>query len=92
MAIGELKLQGPGLLRDGTAVSDLVDVDRRRVSARVFVDPEIHQLELRKVFGRTWCFVGHTSEIPSEHDFVLRRLAGDPVIVSQADDGDVHVS
>ena len=45
-------------------------LDEGLVPARIFNDPEIHQLELERVFSRAWCFIGHESEIPSPGDYV----------------------
>lgn len=79
------------LLSDGTVVHDLVHLDRRTVSARVLTDPEIYELELKKVFTRTWIFVAHESEIPNPGDFVNRYIGADPVIVARDAEGQIHV-
>jgi phenylpropionate dioxygenase-like ring-hydroxylating dioxygenase large terminal subunit len=82
---------GP-VLSDGTPLSDLVNLRTREVSMRVLADPEIHKLELQKLFARTWLLLGHETEIPNNGDFMLRWMAQDQVIVSRAADGKVHVS
>jgi phenylpropionate dioxygenase-like ring-hydroxylating dioxygenase large terminal subunit len=79
---------------DGLAPLDLHDAvraDEGLVSARVFWDPEIYQLELERVFGRTWLYVAHESEIRRPGDFVTRAMGGDPVIVIRGADGRVRV-
>ncbi|MDX2937787.1 aromatic ring-hydroxylating oxygenase subunit alpha [Streptomyces ipomoeae] len=82
---------GP-ILADGTTVGELVDIDRREVSARVIHDRELYELELRNIFAKAWIAVGHESEIPRPGDYVTRYVGEDNVIVSRADDGSVHVS
>ena len=73
------------------APADLVRVDDGLISARVFADPDVYQLELERVFGRTWLFVAHESEIPRRGDFVTRVMGEDPVIVVRGADGEVRV-
>jgi nitrite reductase/ring-hydroxylating ferredoxin subunit len=79
------------LLADGTAVDDLVDRERCEVSMRVLADPEIHHLELQRIFARSWIPVAHASEIPNAGDFVLRHVGEDAVIVTRDRDGHVNV-
>lgn len=79
------------VLRDGTTLSDLIDVENREVSTRVLSDPEIYELELARIFGRTWTVVAHESEIPQKGDFVSRHIGEDPVIVSRDQKGEIRV-
>lgn len=78
-------------LSDGTALDDLVRVEQRQVATRVQSDPEIFELELERIFDKTWVFVAHVSEIPNTGDFVTRYLGRDPVIVTRSDNGEVNV-
>lgn len=82
---------GGATLADGTRVASLIDVERREISMRLFSDPEVYRAEQRWLFGRCWNVVGHESEIPDAGDYVVRRIAGDSVIVSRDRDGEVHV-
>ncbi|MFJ9590896.1 aromatic ring-hydroxylating oxygenase subunit alpha [Streptomyces acidicola] len=78
-------------LRDGTPLSALFDADERTVSLRLLNDRDVHQLELDRVFARTWLFIGHESEIPEPGDFVARHMGEDPVILTRGQDGTPHV-
>ena len=64
------------VLSDGTPVSDLIYPDTREVQMRVLSDREIYQLEMEKVFGKTWLMLGHESGIPNPGDFMVRDRSG----------------
>lgn len=78
-------------------VQELLDGGKQRLSengllpAFVFNDPEIHRLELERVFARTWNFIGHESEIPSPGDYVLRYIGRDAFIFVRDEDGEVRL-
>lgn len=72
-------------------LSELVRTDDGLVSARIFADPDVYQLEVERLFPRCWLFVAHESEIPHPGDFVTRSMGSDPVIVSRDANGQVHV-
>ena len=78
-------------LTDGTRIEDLIDIEKREVSARVLSDPEIYQLELERIFGKAWLLLGHDTEIPKAGDYVVRDMGEDQVIVSRDRAGQVHV-
>ena len=66
-------------------------VTERRVHRSVYTDEAIFALEMEKVFGATWTYVAHESEIAGADDFVQRHLGRRPVIVTRDGDGEVHV-
>jgi len=61
-----------------------------RVNRRAFTDPEVLELEKRKVFDRCWIYAGFESEISKPGDFVSRRIAGRPVILVRGEDAKVR--
>lgn len=73
---------------DGEA---LVAPDQTEVSRRIFVDPQIHEQELERIFARSWLFVAHASEIPAPGDYVTRMSGIDPVIVARTEDDQIRV-
>ncbi|MFA9431920.1 aromatic ring-hydroxylating dioxygenase subunit alpha [Egicoccus sp. AB-alg2] len=64
---------------------------RFRVDSRIQRDDNIFRLELARIFGRTWQFVAHESEVAVPGDYRTTVLAGQPVIVSRGEDGRIHV-
>ncbi len=79
------------VLSDGTKVIDLVLPATREVQMRALSDPEVYELEMQKIFGKTWLFLGHESEIPNSGDFVVRDMGSDSVILSRDKTGTVNV-
>lgn len=79
-------------LADGTKVTDLVNVATREVQMRALSDPELYELEMERIFGKTWVLLGHDSEIPNSGDFMVRDLGSDSVLVTRDKAGEVHVS
>jgi phenylpropionate dioxygenase-like ring-hydroxylating dioxygenase large terminal subunit len=62
-----------------------------RVHRSLYTDPEIFALEMERIFGRTWIYVGHESQIPNPGDFVTTRIGLKPMVLSRHSDGTVHV-
>jgi phenylpropionate dioxygenase-like ring-hydroxylating dioxygenase large terminal subunit len=69
-------------------LDELVHPDR--VHASLYTDRDVFAREMEQVFGGTWTYLAHESEIPGPHDFVRRRLGLRPVIVTRDGDGQVH--
>jgi len=82
----------PLKLSDGTRLSDLINLETREVKMRTLSDPELYELEMRRIFARTWILLGHESEIPNKGDFVTRDMGSDSVLVARDRDNEIHVS
>jgi phenylpropionate dioxygenase-like ring-hydroxylating dioxygenase large terminal subunit len=66
-------------------------IEPGRVSKRVYTDPEIFELEMARIFGRAWLFVGHESQVPNPGDYITTELGKQPVIMIRHHDISVRV-
>lgn len=62
-----------------------------QVHGSLYTDRQIFGEELRRIWYRTWVFVGHESEVPHTNDYVRKRLGLQDVIMTRAADGEVHL-
>jgi phenylpropionate dioxygenase-like ring-hydroxylating dioxygenase large terminal subunit len=62
-----------------------------RVHRSLYTDPEIFALELERIFGRAWIYVGHESQVPKPGDFVQTRIALRPLLMVRHEDGTIRV-
>ncbi len=74
---------------DPEALRRLVEPDR--VHRDLYVDPEIFELEMERLWSRAWVYAGHASQVPSEGDYLTVDIAGKPLIVVRHPDGSVRV-
>jgi phenylpropionate dioxygenase-like ring-hydroxylating dioxygenase large terminal subunit len=78
-------------MRNGRADEIAKLIEPGRVHRRVYTDPDLFDLEMERIFGRAWLFVGHTSQVPNPGDFITTDLGRQPVIMVRHRDGSVQV-
>lgn len=66
-------------------------VEAERVHRRVYVDPQVFELEMDRIFGRTWIYVGHESQVPRAGDYFTTQVGRQPVVMTRDPDGGIHV-
>ncbi|MFB6184321.1 MAG: Rieske 2Fe-2S domain-containing protein [Haloarculaceae archaeon] len=62
-----------------------------KLPKRIHNDREIHDLELERVFGRSWILVGHETEIPEPGDYAKRYVGDSPFIFVRDENGEIRV-
>ena len=66
-------------------------VEPHRVHRRAFVDPTVFELEMARVFSRTWVYVGHESEVATPGSYKATTLGTQPVLLTRDTAGALHV-
>ena len=56
----------------------------------LYHDPEIYEAELRRIFLKSWHYVGHTSQVPDKGDYFLFEIADESVIIVRDGEGRVN--
>jgi phenylpropionate dioxygenase-like ring-hydroxylating dioxygenase large terminal subunit len=80
---------GPRYRDDPQALRGLVREDA--VHRDVYVSGEVFELEMERLWSRTWIYVGHDSQVPRVGDYATADVAGRPVILVRGEDGGVRV-
>ena len=61
------------------------------VNRATLVDPQILELERRRIFDTCWIYVGHESEVREPGDFRTRTVCGRPLIFCRDSKGEARV-
>jgi len=61
-----------------------------RVSRRAFTDDAVLEQERRRLFDECWLYVGHSSEIATNCDYITRAVGGRDLIFNRDRGGAVH--
>ena len=56
-------------------------VEPARIHSSVYVDKDIFELEMERIWGRSWIYVGHESQVKEPGDFYTTTIATHPVIL-----------
>ena len=67
-------------------------VEATRVNKQVYLDPDIFDLEMERIWGKAWIFIGHESQIPLSGDYFTTNIDHKtPVLMVRGKDHKIHV-
>lgn len=73
-------------------VRELVNEDASLISRRCWSDKGVYALEKQGIFGKSWLFLGHESQIRAPGDFVQAYMCETPIILSRGHDGGIYAN
>ena len=56
-------------------------VQEDRVHRKVYIEPAVFELEMERIFNRSWLFTGHESQVPNQGDFITTQLGKQTLIM-----------
>jgi len=62
-----------------------------RVHRRIYTDPAIFELEMERIFGAAWIYVGHESQVREPGDYACTRIGRKPVVLVRDAEGEIRV-
>lgn len=65
-------------------------VQPARVHRSLYSDPAIFELEMERIFGRAWIYVGHESQVKAPGDYFATELGRKPIVIVRGPDGAIH--
>ncbi|MFK8021143.1 MAG: aromatic ring-hydroxylating dioxygenase subunit alpha [Pseudomonadales bacterium] len=67
-------------------------VEPKRVHKRVYIDPDVFELEMERIWGQAWIYIGHESQVPNSGDYFTANINHKvPVVMVRDKDAKVHV-
>ena len=70
-------------------IAALVEPDRAHRKA--YVDPELFELEMERIFESCWVYIGHESQVKKPGDYYLARVGRQPMMMTRDHNGEIYV-
>lgn len=62
-----------------------------RIHRTVYTDPAIFDLEMERIWGKAWIYIGHESQVPEAGSYVTLQMGKYPVVMVRDRERQVHV-
>ena len=62
-----------------------------RVDRAIFTDPDIFELEMERIWSRSWLYICHESQVANPNDYFTTHMGRQPVIVARNAQGKLNV-
>lgn len=62
----------------------------RGLAGVLYTDPQVFLLDMQRIYGRHWLFVGHVSEVDRPGSYVLVQIGVESIIVVRAASGGIN--
>ncbi len=66
-------------------------VEDGRVHRDVYTDQDVFELEMQRIFARTWVYVGHASQVKQPGDYITTEIGRVPVLMVRHSDDSIRV-
>ena len=57
----------------------------------VYVNEQVFDLEMDRIFGHAWVYVGHDSQVPNAGDYWTTLIGKESVVMTRDKSGQIHV-
>lgn len=79
------------LTADIAATAALPLTSAQTLPQAAYTSEAFFKLEEEKLFRAGWLCVAHVSELPNPGDYLALELLGEPLVITRAEDGTIHV-
>lgn len=62
-----------------------------KVHRSVYTDPAIFEMEMQRIWERTWIYVGHESQVAEPGQYYSTSIGRQPVLLTRHSDGEIYV-
>ena len=61
-------------------------VQPTKVHRNVYTDPEIFDLEMERIWAKSWIYIGHESQVPEKGNYLTLNYGKVPVVMVRDND------
>ena len=61
------------------------------VHRQLYTDPAIFELEMARIFGAAWIYIGHESQVQKPGDYFATQIGRHPVVMVRDAEGGLRV-